>query len=236
MQAQTIRYEMNSKNFNKIPGNQIAYWVSDNFVNIFNNSTLYKFSTSPGQNVTGNNEKFLRKWWEVFKNYVNQKDYWIFYAKGGGFRKWYGLLDNVIDWRPNSRYIYRHGDGIHSSSIINDNYWYKKAITWGLITSAIPSFRVMPEGATFDKGGSSIIVNEELYNFVIALLNSKVYVNIASVLNPTLNFQVNDIRSVPLIFKKTDIINRISLLNILLCRQDWDLFENSWDFKKHPLI
>ncbi len=56
----------------------------------------------------------------------------------------------------------------------------------GLITSALPSFRVMPEGATYDKGGSTILVEKEVYNFALALLNSKVYLSIAKVLNQRL--------------------------------------------------
>ena len=173
-----IKYEVNSKKFTFIPGSPLAYWASEGIIKTFNNDILYNHSISPSQNITGNNDRFLRKWWEVDNNMVNKQDCWIFYAKGGGFRKWYGLLDDVVNWTPQARYIYQFGDGKHASQIINREYWYKKAITWGLITSALPSFRIMPEGATFDKGGSSIIVDENIYNFTMSLLNSKVYLEI----------------------------------------------------------
>ena len=194
-------YETNQSNFSKIPGSPIAYWVSENIVAAFSNKTLYEFSISPSQNVTGNNGIYVRKFWELSNSKVDVKDEWIFYCKGGGYRKWWGNLEDVVNWTPSARQIYQFGDGKHASQIINKEYWYKKGITWGLITSAIPSFRIMPEGATYDKGGSTIIVDEDIYNFALALLNSKVYLEIASMLNPTLNFQVKDVRSVPIILK-----------------------------------
>ena len=230
------RYTAKQENFSKIPGSPVAYWVSENFVRAFENENLYKYSISPSQNVTGNNSKFVRKFWELKKQCVNKKDSWIFYAKGGGYRKWWGNLTEVVDWSPNARKVYQYGDGKHASQIINENYWYKKGITWGLITSSLPSFRIMPEGATFDKGGSTVIVNENIYNFSIGLLNSKVYLYIAIVLNPTLNFQVKDICLAPIKVEKKERVDKLVAENIELSKVDWDSFETSWDFERHPLI
>ena len=230
------RYTAKQENFSKIPGSPVAYWVSENFERAFENENLYKYSISPSQNVTGNNSKFVRKFWELKKQCVNKKDSWIFYAKGGGYRKWWGNLTEVVDWSPNARKIYQYGDGKHASQIINENYWYKKGITWGLITSSLPSFRIMPEGATFDKGGSTVIVNENIYNFSIGLLNSKVYLYIAIVLNPTLNFQVKDICLAPIKVEKKERVDKLVAENIELSKVDWDSFETSWDFERHPLI
>lgn len=190
--------QVSSDNFSKIPGMPVAYWVSEKFADVFKNEKLYKYSISPSQNVTGNNDRFVRKFWELSNVKVGGRDEWIFYAKGGGFRKWWGNLLDIVNWTPTARYIYQHGDGHHASQIINKDYWYRKGITWGLITSSIPSFRVMPEGATFDKGGSTIIVEREVYNYALGLLNSKVFLVVAKALNPTLNFQVKDICSLPL--------------------------------------
>lgn len=232
----SLRYEMNTSTFSKIPGSPFAYWISTKMEKIFDNPILYSFSHSPGQNVTGNNERFVRKWWEIYENQVNKPDEFIFYAKGGGFRKWYGNLDSVVNWTPEARHIYQYGDGEHASSIINRDYWYKKGITWGLISSGIPSFRVMPEGATFDKGGSTIIVNDDIYVFIMALLNSCVYTEIVNIFNPTLNNQVKDVRNLPLVISNKELVSKISELCINECIDDWDSFETSWDFKKHPLI
>lgn len=229
-------YESNAENFSKIPGSPVAYWVSENFVRAFENKKLYTYSISPSQNITGNNNKYVRKFWELKKEKIGDKDSWIFYAKGGGYRKWWGNLTDIVNWTPEARYIYQHGDGKHASQIINRNYWYKKGITWGLITSALPSFRIMPEGATFDKGGSTIIVNESIYDFTIGLLNSKVYLYVATILNPTLNFQVKDVCSMPILSNHKDKIDNLVKENIELSKKDWDSFETSWDFEGHPLI
>jgi hypothetical protein len=229
-------YEANQENFSKIPGSPVAYWVGENFVRAFENPKLYEYSISPSQNITGNNNKYVRKFWELEKSKIGGKDDWIFYAKGGGYRKWWGNLTDIVDWTPTARYTYQHGDGKHASQIINKDYWYKKGITWGLITSALPSFRIMPEGATYDKGGSTIIVDTNVYNFTLAFLNCKVYYFIATVLNPTLNFQVKDICSSPIILKEKEKIDLLVQENIDLSKSDWDSFETSWDFERHPLV
>lgn len=228
--------QVSSDNFSKIPGMPVAYWVSEKFADVFKNEKLYKYSISPSQNVTGNNDRFVRKFWELSNVKVGGRDEWIFYAKGGGFRKWWGNLLDIVNWTPTARYIYQHGDGHHASQIINKDYWYRKGITWGLITSSIPSFRVMPEGATFDKGGSTIIVEREVYNYALGLLNSKVFLVVAKALNPTLNFQVKDICSLPLVISCLDVINSTVDKCIDISQVDWDSFETSWNFKTHPLL
>lgn len=229
-------YETDQTNFSKIPGSPIAYWVSEKMRIAFTNESLFDFSVSPSQNVTGNNSKFVRKFWEISDSKIGGLDDWIFYCKGGGYRKWWGNLENVVNWTPTARKIYQYGDGKHASQIINENYWYKKGITWGLITSALPSFRIMPQNATYDKGGSTVIVDEDVYNFTLALLNSKIYLEIATMLNPTLNFQVKDVRSMPLVLSNKKIIENYSESNISISKNDWDSYETSWDFKRNPLV
>ena len=229
-------YEQSTDDFSKIPGNPVAYWASNKIREAFVESSLYKKSESPSQNVTGNNSKYVRKHWELDRHKVGKSDNWIFYAKGGGYRKWYGNLLEVVNWTPQARYIYQYGDGKHASQIINEKYWYKKGITWGLITSSLPSFRIMPEGATYDKGGSTIIVDGNVFDYTLGLLNSKVYLNIVSMLNPTLNFQVKDVRSMPLILGDKNNVEKLVKNSIVISKQDWDVYETSWDFKHHPLI
>ena len=229
-------YEADQSNFSKIPGSPVAYWASEAVQNAFAETSLYTLSSSPSQNVTGNNDKYVRKHWELPQNEIGGADNWIFYAKGGGFRKWWGNLTDVVNWTPEARRIYQFGDGKHASQIINKEYWYKKGITWGLITSALPSFRIMPSGATYDKGGSTIIVEEQVYSFVLGLLNSCVYLTIVSMLNPTLNFQVKDVRSMPLILNEKDRIDKAVGDCVNESKTDWDSYENSWDFKRNPLV
>ncbi|OQQ79034.1 BREX-1 system adenine-specific DNA-methyltransferase PglX [Ligilactobacillus salivarius] len=229
-------YVTDQNDFSKIPGSPMAYWASSTIREAFAESSLYKKSESPSQNVTGNNSKYVRKHWELDRYKVGKRDSWIFYAKGGGFRKWYGNLLEIVDWTPQARHTYQYGDGKHASQIINEKYWYKKGITWGLITSSLPSFRIMPEGATYDKGGSTIIVDENVFDYTLGLLNSKVYLNIVSMLNPTLNFQVKDVRSMPLILEDKNNVEKLVKNSVAISKQDWDAYETSWDFKQQPLI
>lgn len=229
-------YEADQSNFSKIPGSPVAYWASVAVQNAFAETSLYTLSLSPSQNVTGNNDEYVRKHWELAQGKIGSADEWIFYAKGGGFRKWWGNLTDVVNWTPEARKIYQFGDGKHASQIINKEYWYKKGITWGLITSSLPSFRVMPSGATYDKGGSTIIVDETVYSFVLGLLNSCVYLTIVSMLNPTLNFQVKDVRSMPLILKEKESIDKTVQDCVQVSENDWDSYETSWNFKRHPLV
>lgn len=227
-------YEQSTDNFSKIPGSPIAYWVSDAFTKIFSNKLFYDYTISDGQNKTGNNAKYVRFFWEVNSHAVGKEKKWLFYAKGGGFRKWVGNLIDVVDWSEPTRQFYRK-DLI--CRIIPEYLWYKKGITWGLVTSNLPSFRVLPEDATFDVGGSSVFFNEyDNYNYFLGLLNSKVFLSVVKLLNPTLNFQVKDIRSMPIIIQQEDTVNAVVEDIITMSKNDWDSFETSWDFKTHPLI
>jgi type II restriction/modification system DNA methylase subunit YeeA len=224
-------YKANARNFERIPGMPIAYWATYSILAVFSYPLLYKYTVSAGQNVTGNNAIYLRYFWEVTKSKVGQYNKWVFYAKGGGYKKWFGNLVNLVNWMPEARERY--------DSVVRKEYWYKKGITWGLVTSRVPSFRVLPKGSTFDKGGSSIFVKDDSnFNYILGLLNSKVFLEIVQIFNPTLNFQIKDIRSMPVIFSDMykPRVDELVSQNIAISKTDWDSFETSWDFKKHPLI
>ena len=228
-------YEANEKNFEKIPGMTIGYWASENLLKSFEkNEILYDYSISSSQNVTGNNEKYLRFYWEVETNKISKNSKWIFYAKGGRYRKWTGNLVDLVNWTEEAREKYRKG---HSSQIIPENFWYKKGITWGLITSNEPSFRILPEDSTFDKGGSSIFIKDnENFNYILSLLNSTVFTYIVKFFNPTINFQVKDIRSIPLKFERKKEVDKIVKEILKISKYDWNTFETAWDFKISPLV
>ena len=226
--------QVSTDGFSKIPGSPIAYWVSDAFIRAFDAPLFYDFTVSDGQNKTGNNAKFVRYFWEVVNGDIGIDKKWLFYAKGGGYRKWVGNLIDVVDWSPSTREFYRK-DNI--CRIIPEYLWYKKGITWGLITSYKPSFRILPEAATFDVGGSSVFFNDYTnYDYYLGLLNSKVYLAIATVLNPTVNFQVKDIRSMPIILRHEKEIQELVEKAISFSDQDWNAFETSWGFLVHPLV
>ena len=227
------RYTANQDDFAKIPGASVAYWVSKKLYSTFRNSLLYDYTISDGQNKTGDNAKFVRKFWEVRNSNVGKGKKWLFYAKGGGYRKWYGNLSEVVNWSEEAREFYKN-DKI--CRIIPEYLWYKAGITWSLISNN-PSFRLLPEEATFDVGGSSIFLKDNSnIEFVLGLLNSKVFSYVQKIVNPTINIQVKDIRVMPFVKKNENEITGLAEECSFLSKEDWDSFETSWDFTRHPFI
>lgn len=225
-------YRADATTFHDIPGSPIAYWASDNSLKLFSHGSLYDVTISPSQNVTGNNDKFLRQFWELASTVLFNR--WIPYAKGGPYRKWYGNITFFVDWSEQARKQYQNG---HGSQIIKKEYWYREGVTWGLISTDRPSFRLLPQGATFDKAGSSIFFSsreEELY--VLGLLNSCLYIHIAKMFNPTVSLQVRDVRNLPLIYSNAKTVLNLVDSSLSISKSDWDSQETSWDFKRNPLV
>ncbi|MFH4523854.1 MULTISPECIES: BREX-1 system adenine-specific DNA-methyltransferase PglX [Vibrio harveyi group] len=217
--------------FKVIPGSPIAYWVERQFKQIYSSPSLESITISDGQNKTGNNDKYLRLHWEVPHNSVGAGRKWFFYAKGGGFRRWYGNLTDVINWSEEAK---RHYKTDKICRIIPEYLWDKKGITWGLITSSKPTFRFLPEDATFDVGGSSVFFkNDDDIDYVLALCNSSVALYALKIGNPTLNFQVKNIRDLPLLASKDkqEIVS-LSREAQAISKSDWDNSETSADFKE----
>ena len=226
--------QVSTEHFFRIPGKPIAYWVNDAFLEMFSNKLLFDYSISDGQNVTSNNARFVRFFWEVNSSRIGKNRKWRLYAKGGGFRKWYGNIVYIVDWSPEAILFYHKEP---SARVLPEYLWYRKGITWGLITSSVPSFRLLPEQATFDKGGSSIFLKDDRdFEYILGLLNSKVFLETVSVLNSTVNFQVKDIRSMPVVFAHKEEISALVKECIDASKDDWDSMECSWDFVEHPLL
>lgn len=230
------RYQAAAQDFEKIPGAPVAYWVSERVREIYYQSIqISDKAISASQNVTGNNNRFTRMSWEVNLGHLLKK--WRPYAKGGGFRKWYGNLNTVVDWSDLAISIYKE---YYASQVIPENYWYKEGVTWGLITSSYPSFRFLPKIATFDKGGSSIFFHsiEDMYS-ILSFLNTKITEMLLNTFNPTLNYQVKDIFDLPFkanIPTETTKPSDFAKSLISLSKSDWDSFETSWDFETHPMV
>lgn len=229
------RYFANQDNFAKIPGSPVAYWVSEKIINAFCGTPISCYAESNGQNITGNNNKFLRLFWEVDGHNI-RKEYWAKCARGGGYRKYHGNDDNVILWTSEARAHYKK-DSI--ARIVPEYLRFKDGITWSYITSGVPSFRRLWPDELFEKAGTSIFIrNVKNINPLLGLLNSVVARKLLGLLNPTINYQVRDIFSVP-VEKSVLSANNISDLvdqNISVEKDDWDAFETSWDFKRHPLV
>ena len=231
------KYYCDTDSFKSIPGIPIAFWVSSGVLEAFKSESVYDYSISDGQNKTANNDRFLRLSWEVSNAKIGKGRSYIFYAKGGAYRKWYGNLNYVVDWTDEARFHYRKDN---SARIIPEYLWYEPGITWTLLSSAETGFRLLPEDATFDMTGSSIFLKDvnDLME-IMALLNSPVAQYILKVLSSTMAYQIHEIRKVPYKrdeIKKNNRIGRLVGECIDYSKQDWDSFETSWDFKKHPLI
>ena len=227
------RYSADQSNFSQIPGSPVAYWVSDRFMSIFQNPSLFECTISDGQNKTGDNARFVREFWEVSNTSIGINKKWLFYAKGGGYRKWYGNLSEVVNWSEEARAFYKR-DRI--CRIIPEYLWYKTGITWSLISNN-PSFRILPPDATFDVGGSTVFLKDDSdMAFFLGLLNSKLFSYVQKIVNPTINIQVKDVRIMPLIRENEDAIKTIEEEIVDSSKTDWDSFETSWDFQHHPLL
>ena len=230
------RYSTSKENFAKIPGAPVAYWVSENVISDFekgisiDNISLYTGS----QNITANNERFLRYIWEVSKDLVGRDRKWVFYIKGGTYRKWYGNIELFVDWSLEAQYFYKNNS---SSNLLGEKYRFKEGITYTELTSSVNTFRYLPAVGIFDKKGPCI-VNVKHRDYCLGFFNTAVATEFFKILNPSVTLQVKDVKNTPIIFNDEKILAVEELVkhNIEYAKSDWDAFETSWDFTKHPLV
>lgn len=163
---------------------------------------------------------------------------WFPYAKGGGYRKRFGLENEIVNWAHDGRSIknYRKYGAKRTAAVRNEDDYFKIGITWSAITSGRFSARLLPANHIFDSGGSSIFPNSEDRIMILGIMNSIIMDENLLIKNPTLNFQPSDIGSLPVISQKDGRAENVVRENINIARIDWDKFENSWNFKSHPLL
>lgn len=248
------RYESTQSNFSKIPGSPVAYWVSEGIINAFEKNQSLGSISRPrvGQN-TGDNKRFLRLWPEVSYSKItfglkhaeltSRKYKWLPYNKGGEFRRWYGNQEYLINWENDGEEIKEfavvRNHGKHWSRYIqNIENMCKPGITWSFITSGSFAVRYLPPGFICDVAGSAIFPSDEKIYVLTALCNSSISGAVLRILNPTINMQAGNVASIPVDKKIFDNkgIKTLSEDCILLSKSDWDSFETSWDFQRHPLI
>lgn len=244
-------YSISQKLLFNIPGNPLAYSISDKMIKNFkDNKSLSKISKPLQGLATADNARFVRNWFEVDYNkiYLNAKSLkeaeisrkkWFPYNKGGDIRKWYGNDESVVNWENNGYEIknFKDKSGKLRSRPQNLEYYFKKSITWSLISNDI-TFRAKNIGQIFDVAGMSFFPQEDIYLYMLGLCNSKVVSSIMKIIAPTLNYQIGDVEKIPIKIDKLnkDEIEDIVKNNIELSKEDWDSFETSWNFKINPII
>lgn len=242
-------YEAVQSDFNKIPGTTIAYWISKNMLGAYEaGKNIGEIAFPKTGMTTGDNNRFLRMWFEVNINNAKfdvesakeaqcSEKKWFPYCKGGGFRRWYGYNEYLVNWFNDGYEIKNNikANGLKAASVRSENMYFKPLITWSAVTSGLFSCRYCFGGALFDSGGSSISVPQNAY-YLLSVLNGKIGQYVLDISNATINYQPGDIAGIPIIFEKVEQVESNAQLNIQISKTDWDSFETSWDFKKNPLV
>lgn len=230
-------YRRDADTFKKIPGTPIAYWASEGLLSAFSlGSSIGDFSDYTGsQNKTGDNNLYLRLFWEVGARSVGRKGSWVTYSKGGDFRRWSGNLHWLVSIKKDAIEFYRSNP---TSNLLASKYWYSEGICYTMLTSGKPSFRLLPPTGGFDMAGPCICNLGQNKNWALGFLNCSIAADVLSMLNPTLNMQARDIKALPVLIsaEHQPAINSLVDNNVSISKTDWDSFETSWDFKRHPLL
>ena len=238
------RFVADQSNFSKIPGSPVAYWVSRQLLAIFRNCPSLESYAAPKQGlITGDNDRFLRYWHEVsLANTAlerNSKMKWRPINKGGEFRRWYGNQDYVVNWENDGAEIlnFKDSKGKLRSRPQNLVYNFRASLSWSLVTSGGFSVRFFPDYFMFNVAGISCFPSEHL-NYILGLLNTKITSNITQMLNPTINMNAGDVAKIPIVInnEKEAPVDFLVKAMISLSKADWDSYENSWDFKRNPLV
>lgn len=233
------RYVISGESFNDIPGMPIAYWISEKMRGLFTKyESIGKYAISDGQTKTGDNNKYLRLLWEVDNEKIGRDKKWVIHAKGGSFRRWYGNVDTVIDWSLDARTHYRED---HVARIAPEYIWYRQGICWTLISGDSKyGFRLLEKDTTFNLAAPSVFFDDEVQMYyVLGYLNTKIAEEIIHLVNPTLNTNISDITIQP--YYEADDAIKMQVEGsvkecIDICKDEWDSYETSYGFKKHPLV
>lgn len=245
-------YEANIKEFNKIPNEPIAYFVSEIMFKIFEHSqSVATYGNTREGMATGSNDLFMRYWFEVEKNRmktncktrdnaVQSSCKWFPYNKGGDFRKWYGNDEYVVNWYNDGFEIMNFKDektGRIRSHNYNLDYIFRQGISWTALSSGNFGCRFSSQGKLADSKGSMLYLkNDDLLMYFLGLLNSCVSKYVLGVTSQTLDFKPGRIAELPVVVAERDSVEPIVNHQVKLSKKDWDSFETSWDFEKHPLV
>ena len=239
------RYFANQDNFAKIPGSPVAYWASPAVLCSFEKKQIESCGAFSYGVFTCNNQRFLRLWYEVLKNDIDFYHHelqrkWKMLNKGGTGRRWYGNLEYIINYGVDGNEIkqFRKRSG-QSESLPGEALYFKTHISWSLVTSGNLTYRYYPAGMIFDISAPAMFnSSESVMLSTLAVLNSKIGGYYLPLFNPTMNNTNSDIKRIPYLLSANEEydVAKIVEKNIETSKNDWDSFETSWDFKKHPLV
>ena len=243
------QYRVGQISFSKIPGVPVAYWISPEVLKLFDERTVGSIADAKSGMTTTDNTRFLRLWEEVncqkigfgYSNIADTQDMkykWFPFCKGGDFRRWAGNESFVVNWFNNGEEIRVAAEGATGGRLVNIDCALRECLVWTKISSANISLRMKKQGIFFSDAAPGVFANRETLYYLLALLNTKYANEIIKLINPTLNFVPGAVSSVPV---KKDEKNKGKIIeiaegNVQLSEQDWDSFETSWDFQKHPLL
>ena len=234
-------FQAKQKDFEKIPGSPIAYWVSDKILNAFMKGTILKDLGILREGIkTGKNELYIFHWNEMcYKDfYKKDKNYnkkWFPHHKGGEFRKWYGNNLEVIFWENDGEKIKK----LKNSGISGREMYFRSILSWSKTSSNNFGIRFYND-QLFDSASPAIMLyNTDILEYVLAFL-TVLGGKYLTFINPSLSTQVGDVGILPLLIaKKLEIIDNINNLvqqNISISKEEWDSRETSWDFEKLSLV
>ncbi len=237
----TINYpNVEQKNFGKIPGCPVGYWVSKKFIAKFEGSNLGENSIARSGFSTGNNDIYIRNWYEISKSeekfdipsmnvYSSSKIKYVPFTAGGCYRKWYGNLYSVVNWSDTTQ--------MHRPRTTYSQLYFHEALTWNEVTSGSFSARYYPQGLLFEHSGVSMFPNENKY-YYLGLLNTPILAEYLALMNPTLHNGAEVVSKVPFIYDSPRSLNISDMVqqNISISKSDWDSHETSWDFQRNELL
>ncbi len=232
-------YRRSAKDFKSIPGTPIAYWASEAVRRAFENNPCLGSLSSPVEGMkTGNNDLCLRLWFEVErrKESLTCRDeldsVWRCTTKGGDFRRWYGNLEYVCLWGDNGILI----DGREGSSVGHRELLFSPAFTWTYISSGRFAAREGISISLYNNKGPSCYTSKDLLPYLLAAMNSSCVQSFLDITSPTLDYKPGGVGLTPIAISRKTSIDGIASSSVSISNRDWDLFETSWDFKRHPLV
>lgn len=241
------RYIVMQEDFDKIPGIPVAYWISEKQYANFERPRISAIADPKSGMTTTDNTRFLRLWYEVswgrigfgyrqIDDTTDCKYKWFPFCKGGDFRKWYGNQEYIVNWFNNGKEIRKAAEGATGGRLVNVDVALQECLVWTKISTSAIAFRYKHEGIFFSDAAPGVFTESSRLHYMLGLLNSVYSAATLNIINPTLNYVPGAVSAIPYIEDHFDTVTSIVRQCVEFSRADWDSFETSWDFQRHPLV